>query len=124
MNGCAATPRAVAALIPNARFNANDVTGWTTYASQAAAMGKENGRIGKALAELAKQPQNQERDEEMAKLNAEKKDIIKTIGFPKSVGRNTSDAVSAEMLQGAMPDVASQEVVMKAFATKRLFFKI
>ena len=96
-------------------FNADAITGWSTYASQAAAMGKENGRIGKALSELAKEPQSEDRDAAMTKLSGEKKDIVKVLGFPKAISK-----CDAEMLKSVMPDMAAQEDIMAAFAAKRV----
>ena len=95
-------------------FNADAVTGWSTYASQAAAMGQENGGISKAVAELAKQTQNGERDAKMAELNRAKKDVIKELGFPKSISKD-----DAEMLKSALPEYAAQENTVAAFASKR-----
>ena len=104
-------------------FNADGVTGWKTYAAEAAAMGKENGRIGKAVADLSKEPQSAERDAAMAKLNTEKKDIVKTLGFPKSVERGHSGAVAPEAFRAAMPDQASQAAVMETMGPKALLWR-
>ena len=102
-------------------FNADAVTGWTTYALRAAAMGKESGCLGKALAELAKEPKTEEHNEAVAKLTAKKKSIIKTLGFPRCVTmeHNKSDAISAEMLKRALPSIASQQEIMTAFTIRK-----
>ena len=99
-------------------FNADAVTSWSTHASQAAAMGQENVRISKAVEELAKKPQSEERDVKMAKLKSEKKAIINKIqmlGYPKAISKG-----DAEMLKSVLPENAAQVDIVTAFAAKRL----
>ena len=54
----------------------------------------------------------------MAKLNSEKKDIIKKIqvlGYPKAISKG-----DAEMLKSVLPENGAQVDIVAAFAAKRL----
>merc|ERR1711988_866222 len=65
-------------------WNTDSVTGWSEHAANSAIIGMENGKINKEVAELNKTPESDERNVKIAELKAGLKDIIKTIGFPKS----------------------------------------
>ena len=99
-------------------FNADAVTGWSTYAARSAAIGPEIAHISQSLEDATKEPASPQRDDKICKLEAElnlkRKNMNQELGYPKAI--TNSDA---KELKSLLPDILAQDQIMATFASKR-----